>query len=139
MEQLHFSMRRKHYSPRTEQAYRYWIRQYIFFHKKQHPSTLNGIHITAFLNYLATKRSVSVFTQSQALNALIYLYKQVLGMDVGELQVLNKIQPPPNGYPLFFLKMKWLVYYTICLARIGLWQCCCMGADFAATNVSSFV
>lgn len=70
MEQLHFSMRRKHYSPRTEQSYRYWIRQYIFFDKKQHPSTLNGTHITAFLNHLATKRSVSASTQSQALNAL---------------------------------------------------------------------
>lgn len=94
MEQLHFSMRRKHYSPRTEQSYRYWIRQYIFFHNKQHPSTLNGTHITAFLNHLATKRSVSASTQSQALNALIYLYKQVLGMDVGDLQNLNKIQMP---------------------------------------------
>jgi len=87
-------MRRKHYSKRTEQAYRYWIRQYIFFHKKQHPASLNETHITAFLNHLATERSVSSSTQSQALNALVYLYKQVLGIDVGNLQNLTKINTP---------------------------------------------
>ena len=94
LDQLHFSMRRKHYSPRTEQSYRYWIRQYIFFHKKQHPATLNGTHIVTFLNHLATKRSVSASTQSQAFNALIYLYKQVLGIVVGELQDINRIVTP---------------------------------------------
>ncbi len=87
-------MRRKHYSKRTEQAYRTWIRQYIFFHKKKHPATLNGTHITAFLNHLATVRSVSASTQSQALNALVFLYKQVLGIDIGDLQNMNKARSP---------------------------------------------
>jgi len=95
LEQLHFAMRRKHYSPRTEQSYRYWIRHYIYFHKKQHPATLNATHVTAFLiNYLATNRQVAASTQSQALNALVFLYKQVLGVELDDLQDLNKIRTP---------------------------------------------
>lgn len=94
MEKFHFSMRRKHYSPRTEQSYRYWIKHYIYYHKKQHPAALNGTHITAFLNHLATTRNVSASTQSQALNALIFLYKQVLGMELGDLQGLNRVRTP---------------------------------------------
>ena len=94
MEQLHFAMRRKHYSPRTEQSYRYWIKHYIYFHKKRHPAELNATHVTAFLNYLATERQVSASTQSQALNALVFLYKQVLGVELDELQDLNKIRTP---------------------------------------------
>jgi len=94
LEQLHFAMRRQHYSPRTEQSYRYWIRHYIYYFEKRHPSELNETHITQFLNYLAVNRQVAASTQAQALNALVFLYKQVLGMELGDLNGFNKVRLP---------------------------------------------
>ena len=83
---------RRHYSPRTEESYRHWIRQYIFFHNKQHPKTLDKSHIEAFLNHLAVNKTVSASTQSQALNALVFLYKHVLNIEVGEMKDLRKVK-----------------------------------------------
>jgi integrase len=80
-------LRARQYSKRTEDTYIYWIRQYIRFHKLKHPDDLGDTDIVAFLGYLAVKRQVSPATQSIALNALVYLYRQVLGrqsIDVGD-------------------------------------------------------
>jgi integron integrase len=80
-------LRARQYSKRTEDTYIYWIRQYIRFHKLKHPDDLGDADIVAFLGYLAVKRQVSPATQSIALNALVYLYRQVLGrqsIDVGD-------------------------------------------------------
>jgi integron integrase len=92
LDQLHFCLARRHYSPRTEKAYRYWIKQYIFFHNKRHPLELNADHISLFLNHLAAERHVSASTQTQALNDLVFLYKQVLNKDLGDLEHLQRIQ-----------------------------------------------
>jgi integron integrase len=83
-------MRRKHYSPKTERVYIYWLRQYFYFHKLQHPETLNAEHIRAFLTYLASDRKVSAATQSQALNALAFLYNKVLKIELGEIGVFTR-------------------------------------------------
>lgn len=72
-------LRARQYSKRTEKTYVYWIAYYIRFHKMQHPSGLGPPAIVAFLEYLALERHVSPSTQKTALNALMYLYRQVLG------------------------------------------------------------
>jgi integron integrase len=72
-------LRARQYSKRTEETYIYWMRQYIRFHQYQHPRNLVDADIVAFLEYLALKRKVSPSTQATALNALVYLYRQVLG------------------------------------------------------------
>jgi integron integrase len=69
---------RRHYSPRTADSYIYWCKQYILFHQKRHPKEMGKIEIEAFLNYLVTKRHLSASSQSQALNALFFMYKHVL-------------------------------------------------------------
>lgn len=84
--------RRRHLSRRTEQAYRFWIRSYIHFHHRQHPRVLGPNGIVAFINHLATARSVAASTQSQALNALLFLYRDVLEMEVGHLGGLRRVQ-----------------------------------------------
>lgn len=84
--------RRRHFSPKTEQAYRYWIRQFIFFHGKQHPATLGASEVEAFVNHLAVTRRVSASTQSQALNALAFLYGQVLNQPLGTMTALRRVQ-----------------------------------------------
>jgi integron integrase len=75
------AIRTRHYSKRTEQAYLYWIRHYIHFHRLKHPAELGAIDIETFLTYLAVKRNVSAATQSQALNALIFMYRNVLNIE----------------------------------------------------------
>lgn len=84
----------KHYSYRTEQAYVHWIKKYIHFHKKRHPQELGEAEISEFLTHLATQQRVSSSTQNQALCAIVFLYKQVLGGDVGNLRELVWAKKP---------------------------------------------
>lgn len=72
------AVRVRHYSRRTEEAYATWIRRYIVFHGKRHPSELGADDIARFLSHLATDRRVSASTQNQALSAVLFLYR-VLG------------------------------------------------------------
>ena len=94
MDQVSTICRRRHLSQRTEEAYRFWIKRYILFHRKQHPRDVGPAGITLFVNYLATERRVAASTQSQALNAILFLYRDVLEVDVGQLNGLKRIQRP---------------------------------------------
>lgn len=84
------SIRLKHYSIRTEEAYVGWIRRYVFFHNKTHPSELSEVHIREFLSHLAIKQNVAASTQNQAFNAIIYLYKQVLKIDLDDIGIVER-------------------------------------------------
>jgi len=75
-------IRTRHYSIRTEQSYVAWLVRYILFHDKKHPESLGEYEISAFLTHLAVNRMVSSSTQRQALNAIIFLYKQIYKRDV---------------------------------------------------------
>src|SRR5881628_1443010 len=78
LDQLREVIRLKHYSIRTEQAYVHWIKRFIFFHQKRHPREMAAPQIQAFLTDLAVRQQVSVSTQNQAMNAIIFLYREVL-------------------------------------------------------------
>jgi integron integrase len=78
LQQVRFALRRKHYSYRTERAYLEWIRRFILFHHKRHPSHLGRAEVESFLTDLAVTQNVASSTQNQALNALAFLYKVVL-------------------------------------------------------------
>src|SRR5436190_20074448 len=82
VERFRAAIRERHYSRRTEKTYWYWIRYYIFFHRKRHPAEMGAAQVTAFLSWLATERNVAAATQNQALSALLFLYKRVLGQDL---------------------------------------------------------
>jgi integron integrase len=73
-------LRLKHYSVRTEQAYLYWIRRYIHANGRRHPRELDGVAVERFLSRLATQDKVAPSTQNQALSALLFLYREVLGV-----------------------------------------------------------
>ncbi len=77
---MHQKIRFKHYSIRTEQAYVDWARRYILFHGKRHPKDMGAAEIEVFLTHLAVVRKVSASTQNQARSALLFLYKEVLGI-----------------------------------------------------------
>jgi len=71
-----------HYSIRTEQAYVDWTRRFILFHNKRHPAEMGKTELEAFLSYLTIERRVSASTQNQAKSALLFLYQQVLGLEL---------------------------------------------------------
>ncbi len=94
VERLREAIRSRHYSRRTEQTYWYWIRYFVFFHGKRHPAQMGAAEVTAFLSWLATERNVAAATQNQALSALLFLYKQVLGVELPWLGELVRAQRP---------------------------------------------
>jgi integron integrase len=93
LDQVRAAIRTRHYSLRTEQAYLHWIKRFIFFHGKRHPKEMGAAEIEAFLSALATVRNVSASTQSQALAALLFLYKNVLDMDLPWLDGITRAKP----------------------------------------------
>ena len=82
LDRLRIEMRRRHLSRRTEDAYVAWARRYILFHGKRHPSEMGAPEVVAFLTHLAVERSVGPSTQNQALSALLFLYRELLGREL---------------------------------------------------------
>jgi len=93
LDQVRQILRARHYSPRTEKAYLGWIRRFILFHGKRHPDTMAEAEIGAYLSSLAEAK-VSSSTQNQALAALLFLYQQVLGRELGWLANLVHAKRP---------------------------------------------
>jgi len=83
LDRVRDSVRARHYSIRTEEAYVTWAKRYILFHGKKHPSAMGAEEINAFLTNLAVDRNVAASTQNQALSAILFLYREVLGETVG--------------------------------------------------------
>ena len=94
LEMARDAIRRRHYSYRTEQAYLHWMKRFILFSGKRHPSELGGAEVTAFLNHLAVERTVAAATQNQALAALLFLYKEVLGQALPWLNGIEHAKRP---------------------------------------------
>ncbi len=89
-------MCKKHYSIHTEKAYVDWTRQFIIFHGRCHPREMGEIHISEFLSHLAVNRNVAASTQNQALNALVFLYKRVLKIEMGDFGQIERAKRPEN-------------------------------------------
>jgi integrase len=87
-------MRTRHMALRTEQAYLQWIRRYIAFHDRRHPRDLGGPDVEQFLTHLAVERKVSASTQSQALQALLFLYRVVLSVELPWLENVTRAARP---------------------------------------------
>jgi hypothetical protein len=89
-------VRLKHYSIRTEQAYCDWIRRFIIFHGKRHPSDLGAMDVEAFLTALAVRDRVAASTQNQAKRALLFLYREVLGVELPWLDESRRPRRPSD-------------------------------------------
>src|SRR5574337_680684 len=94
LDQVREALRVRHYSMRTEKAYLQWIRRFILFHGKRHPREMGAVEVERFLTWLAVEGGVSASTQGQALAALLFLYKQVLGMDLPWLDEVVRAKRP---------------------------------------------
>jgi integron integrase len=91
---LRDAIQRRHYSSRTEETYVHWIKRFIYFSGRRHPRELGAPEVTAFLNYLAREREVAAATQNQALSALLFLYREVLGQPLPWLEDLDRAKRP---------------------------------------------
>jgi integron integrase len=86
LDQLRHHIRSSGLAYRTEQTYIHWVKRFIFFHGKKHPKDLGAAEVETFLNHLSINRNCSPNTQRIALNALVYLYKRFIGLNIGVLQ-----------------------------------------------------
>ncbi|MEM1294898.1 MAG: integron integrase [Verrucomicrobiota bacterium] len=91
--QLREAIRRKQFSLGTEKTYVGWYKQYVRFHQLRHPAEMGAEDISRFLTHLAANRHVAAATQNQALNALVFLYREVLKIDVPGIQALRSKRP----------------------------------------------
>lgn len=86
MDRFRAFVRSRYLAYRTEKTYCFWVRDFIRFHQMRRPEEMGPAEVDAWLGHLATRRSVSLNTQKTALNAVVFLYKQFLGIDLGNLQ-----------------------------------------------------
>jgi hypothetical protein len=93
LDQMSQVLRVRHYSPRTEACYLHWARHFILYHGKRHPRDMGAGEVQQFLTHLAVDGRVSASTQNQALSAIVFLYAQVLGMELGKFDAVRARRP----------------------------------------------
>ena len=94
LDRVRHAIRARHYSLRTEEAYVAWIRRYILFHRKRHPIEMDETEINAFVTHLAVDEGVGSSTQTQALSALLFLYRHVLAKELPDLDAVVRAKRP---------------------------------------------
>ncbi len=94
LERVALEARRRRLALATERAYVAWVRRYVLFHGKRHPEELGAGDVAAFLSHLAVAERVAAATQNQALAALLFLYREVLGRDLGSLPTATRARRP---------------------------------------------
>ncbi|HVO36059.1 MAG TPA: integron integrase [Gemmatimonadales bacterium] len=94
LDRVREALRTRHYSRRTEQAYVAWTRRFIFFHGKRHPAELGAPEVARFLSALAVEGRVAAYTQNQALSALLFLYRDVLAVELPWLDDVVRAKRP---------------------------------------------
>jgi len=94
LDRVRETIRARHFSRRTERAYVGWIKRYVFFHGKRHPAEMGEAEISSFLSNLAIQHHVSASTQTQALSALLFLYREVLHRDLARVDRIVRAKTP---------------------------------------------
>jgi integron integrase len=103
LDQVREAVRTRHYSIRTEEAYLRWVREYILFYNKRHPAELGAKEVSAFVSHLAVERKVAASTQTQALSALLFLYREVLALPIGWVDDVERAKKPKR-LPVVFTR-----------------------------------
>jgi integron integrase len=94
LDQVRQAIRTRHYTPKTEESYVHWIKRFIFFHNRRHPVEMSEKEIAQFLSSLASELHVSAATQNQALNAILFLYRDVLRKEIGYVDGVIRAKRP---------------------------------------------
>ncbi len=149
LNQVRQAIRRKHYSNKTEEAYVGWIKRFVFFHHKRHPSEMAEQEIGQCLSHLATRSRVSASTQNQALNAVLFLYHEVLGKEIGYVKGVVRAEQS-HRLPVVLTREEvktllrqlngtvWLMATLLYGAGLRLMECCRLrvkDVDFARNQI----
>jgi len=149
LDQVRQAIHTRHLSYHTEQAYVGWIKRFIFFHKKRHPKEMAELEIGQFLSSLAMDAHVAASTQNQALNALLFLYHEVLEQKVGFIQGVVRAKRP-SRLPVVLTKQEvqkvlnsingtpWLMAMLLYGAGLRLMECCRLrvkDVDFSSNQI----
>jgi len=94
LDQVRLVARRRHLSIRTERSYVHWIKRFILFHGKQHPASLTAMHVRDFISDLACRLDVAASTQSVAFNAVLFLYRDVLRIELPRIHDIERARKP---------------------------------------------
>jgi integron integrase len=149
LDRVRATLRARHYSRRTEESYLAWIRRYIFFHNKRHPVEMGAPEVTAFLTSLAVQDRVAASTQNQALSALLFLYRDVLEVDLPWLDGIVRAKRPVrlpvvlsrDEVRALFQRLEGVPRLMACLlygAGLRVLECCRLrvqDVDFAASQI----
>lgn len=123
LDQVRERLRYMHYSLQTEKTYVYWIRYFVRWHgregKMRHPKEMGRTEVEAFLTMLATQRKASTSTHRQALSALLYLYKEVLGQELPWMQEIGR-PIPTKRIPSVLTKQEVQAILTLMTGETGL-------------------
>ena len=99
LDQYREVLRNRHYSLRTEDTYIGWVRQYILYHHKRHPSEMGVAEINDFITYLVNQKTVAASTQNQAISAILFLYRNVLNIQLDEKALIPIRPTKPKRVP----------------------------------------
>jgi integron integrase len=104
LEQYSEFLRNRHYSLRTEKTYIGWVRQYILYHNKRHPREMGVAEINDFITHLVNRKTVSASTQNQAISAVLFLYRNVLGVELDDKALISIRPTKPKRVPTVLSK-----------------------------------
>jgi len=127
LDQVRIRCRTKHYSIRTERAYVGWARRFILANNRRHPRELGLVEVEAFLSALAVRHDVSASTQNQALSALLFLYKEVLGVDLPWVGSVTRAKRPKR-LPVVLTHAEVRALLALCDGQCGLMASLLYGA-----------
>ena len=131
LDRVRQAIRTRHYSRRTEKAYVHWIQRFIFFHDKRHPAEMGPTEISVFLSTLAVRDKVAASTQNQALSALLFLYRDVLGVNLPWLDDVVRAKRP-QYLPVVLTRDE----TRAVLQHLTGVRCCCTALGFACWNAA---
>jgi hypothetical protein len=121
LDRLYEALRSRFYSRHTEQTHCLWVRRYIYFHRLRHPEQMAEPVINAFLTHLAVEEKLSASTRNQALSALLFLYRHVLGREIQNLGEVIRARKPQSGEAATkpaskrsLVKVKYLIFPRLC-------------------------
>jgi integron integrase len=149
LDQVRQAIRARHYSYMTEKAYVGWIKRFIFFHDKRHPTEMGETEVARFLSSLATESKVSASTQNQALHAILFLYQEVLQRKIGFIDGVVRAQRPKR-LPVVLTREEvsrilggmngnhWLMAMLLYGAGLRLMECCRLrvkDVDFSQNHI----
>src|SRR3989449_4833613 len=135
LDRVRDAIRARHYSRRTEDAYVGWIRRYIFFHGKRHPAEMGAPEVARFLSSLAVDGHVAASTKNQALSALLFLHREVLGVELPWLDEVVRARRPER-LPVVLTRDEDRAVLGRLDGRRGSWRVCSTARAFAYSSAA---